>query len=246
MQPPAPDFGHIAARYDELRPVDELWQQLFETLVREGGLVARRVLEVGCGTGALAGALAERGARVWGIDAEPEMLAVARQRVPAGVGLKEGRAEALPFKDGWFDRVVMRLSLHLFDRPAAITEARRVLGRDGRLVVATFDSSHFDGFWLNGIYPRIAEIDRTRFPTLAQIEADAAAAGFSAVRATRLSQRRPLARAAALERIRGRYISTLQLLDPADYAEGLARAERELPDEIDVRLEWLIVVAEAG
>ena len=245
MQPPTPDFGRIAARYDELRPVDELWQELFETLVREGGLVARRVLEVGCGTGALAAALAERGARVWGLDAEPEMLAVARQRAPAGVGLKEGRAEALPFKDGWFDRVVMRLSLHLFDRPAAIAEARRVLGPGGRLAIATFDPAHFDAFWLNAIYPRIAEIDRGRFPTLAQIEADAAAAGFSAVHATRLSQRRPLARAAALERIRGRYISTLQLLEPDDYAEGLARAERELPDEIEVRLEWLIVVAEA-
>ena len=245
MQPPAPDFGRAAARYDELRPVDELWQEVFETLVREGGLVARRVLEVGCGTGALAAALAERGARVWGIDAEPEMLAVARQRVPAGVGLKEGRAEALPFKDGWFDRVVMRLSLHLFDRPAAIAEARRVLGPDGRLAIATFDPAHFDGFWLNAIYPRIAEIDRARFPTLAQIEADAAAAGFSAVRATQLSQRRPLARAVALERIRGRYISTLQLLDPAEYADGLARAERELPDEIEVQLEWLVVIAEA-
>ena len=245
MQPPAPDFGRIAARYDELRPVDELWQEVFETMVREGGLVARRVLEVGCGTGTLVAALAERGARVWGIDAEPEMLEIARQRVPAGVGLKQGRAEALPFKDGWFDRVVMRVSLHLFDRPAAIAEARRVLGPDGRLAIATFAPEHFDGFWLNAVYPRIAEIDHARFPTLAQIEADAAAAGFSAVHATRLSQRRPLARAVALERIRSRYISTLQLLDPEEYAEGLVRAERELPDEIEVRLEWLIVVAEA-
>ena len=244
MRPPAPDFGHIAARYDELRPVDDLWQEVFETLVREGGLVARRVLEVGCGTGALTVALAQRGARVWGLDAEPEMLAVARQRAPAGVGLKEGRAEALPFKDGWFDRVVMRLSLHLFDRPAAIDEARRVLGPDGRLAIATFDPAHFDGFWLNAIYPRIAEIDGARFPTLVQIEADAAVAGFSGVHATRLSQRLPLARAAALERIRGRYISTLQLLDPEEYTEGLARAERELPEEIEVRLEWLIAVAE--
>ncbi len=246
MQPPAPDFGLVAGRYDELRPVDEQWQELFELLVREGGLVARRVLDIGCGTGALAAALAAKGARVWGVDAEPAMLEVARARVTTGVGLKEARAEALPFKDGWFDRAVMRLSLHLFDGPAAIAEARRVLGTEGRLAIATFDPVHFTGFWLNAIYPRIAEIDGARFPTLAQIEAAAAAAGFSAVRASRLSQRRPLARAAALERIRGRYISTLQLLDPQEYAEGLARAERELPERIEVRLEWLIVVAEAG
>lgn len=243
MAQPAPDFGPIADRYDELRPADALWQELFEVLVREGGLVARRVLDVGCGTGVLAAALAERGARVWGVDTEPGMLAVARERIPRGVGLKEGRAEALPFKDGWFDRVVMRLSLHLFERTAAVAEARRVLGPEGRLAVATFDPAHFDTFWLNDFFPRLADIDRARFPTLAQLVADAAAAGFATVRATRVSQQRLLAREDALARIQGCYISTLQLLDPAELAEGTARAAAELPEQIDVRLEWLVVVA---
>ena len=245
MATPAPDFGRLAGRYDELRPVDEQWHELFELLVREGGLVARRVLEVGCGTGALAAALAAKGARVWGVDAEPAMLEVARARIPAGVGLKEARAEALPFKDGWFDRVVMRLVLHLLDRPAALAEARRVLGPEGRLAVATFDPVHFDGFWLNGLFPSLADIDRARFPTSAQLEAECAAAGFTAARVVRLSQRRALPREAALARIRGSYISTLQLLEPGELAEGIARAERELPGEVDVRVEWLIVVAEA-
>jgi ubiquinone/menaquinone biosynthesis C-methylase UbiE len=244
VSPPTPDFCEIAERYDELRPADEGWQEVFDALVREGGLVARRVLDVGCGTGVLAAALAARGARVWALDAEPAMLAVARERIPSGVGLKEGRAEALPFKDGWFDRVVMRLSLHLFDRRAALVEARRVLGPDGRLAIATFDPAHFDVLWLNDIYPRLAEIDRTRFPTLAQLEEEGVAAGFAAVRGSRLSQRRSIGRAEALERIRGRYNSTLQLLEPEEFAEGLARAERELPERIDIRLEWLIAIAE--
>lgn len=243
MTTPAPDFGLVAGRYDELRPVDEQWEELFELLVREGGLVARRVLDIGCGTGALSAALAARGARVWGIDAEPAMLDVARVRIPAGVGLKEARAEALPFKDGWFDRAVMRLVIHLVDRPVALAEARRVLGREGRLVIATFDPVHFDRLWLNPFFPRVAEIDRVRCPTLAQLEPEALAAGFSAVRATRLSQVRSFPRADALERIRGRFISTLQLLDPDELADGLARAERELPERVESRLEWLVVVA---
>ena len=55
------------------------------------------------------------------------MLEVARGRVPEGVGLKQGVAEALPFKDGWFERSVTQLSLHLWDRPRAFAElqARR-------------------------------------------------------------------------------------------------------------------------
>src|SRR5438093_10529475 len=107
-----PDFGPLAATYDELRPTDENWHRLLDALVREGDLQARRVLDVGCGTGRLAAALAARGARVWGVDASPEMLAVARERVPRGVGLKLGSAEALPFADGWFERAVLRVVVH--------------------------------------------------------------------------------------------------------------------------------------
>src|SRR5213596_169632 len=110
----ASDFGALAPRYDELRHAEpEVRSEVFALLVRAGDLRGRRVLDVGCGTGTLATWLAEHAAaRVWGVDVSPEMLAVAREKVPAGVGLKEGRAEELPFKDGWFERAVMMLVLH--------------------------------------------------------------------------------------------------------------------------------------
>jgi SAM-dependent methyltransferase len=47
----------------------------------------------------------------------------------------------------------------------------------------------------------------------------------------------------ALERIRGRYASTFDLLSDTEYREGLARAERELPDPVEYVLEAVIVVA---
>jgi hypothetical protein len=56
-------------------------------------------------------------------------------------------------------------------------------------------------------------------------------------------QRGTLTREEALERIRGRYISTLRLLDNETVAAGLERAERELPATIETSLEWAVVSA---
>ncbi len=52
-----------------------------------------------------------------------------------------------------------------------------------------------------------------------------------------------MTRERALERLRGRYISTLYLVDDVELAAGLAQAERELPSEIEIELHWAVVSA---
>jgi ubiquinone/menaquinone biosynthesis C-methylase UbiE len=244
VRPPTPDFGPLAAGYDRFRPTDDNWWELFEVLVDEGDLVGRRVLDVGCGTGRLAAAIAERGARVWGVDPSEQMLRQARANASGKAAFKEGRAEALPFKDGWFDRAVLRLVVHLVDRPRALREVARVLGPGGRIVIATFAPSSLEDFWVARVFPEVVEIDRRRFPDQNELADELCAAGFANIRFRRLAQNGRLARAEALERIRGRYISTLQLLSEQALAEGLARAERELPNIVEDEREWLVVVAD--
>jgi len=212
--------------------------------VREGDLRGTRVLDVGCGTGSLAVVLAEQYAcKVWGVDASPEMLEVARAKVPEGVGLKLGRAEELPFKDGWFERVAATLAVHLWDRPRAFGEIARVLAPGGRFALASFNPAHFTGYYLNSYFPSILEIDTARFAPAEVLVAELVEAGFEDTRTASLTQQFSIGREAALARIRGRHISTFQLIPDEEYEEGAARAERELPNRVDFTQHWLVVSA---
>jgi ubiquinone/menaquinone biosynthesis C-methylase UbiE len=95
----------------------------------EGILNSGSILDIGSGSGLFAEEFARRGLAVTGLDANPEMLPVARQFVPAA-NFQEGVAEALPFENGSFDLVFMGLLLHETDDiSAALAEAHRVTSR---------------------------------------------------------------------------------------------------------------------
>jgi ubiquinone/menaquinone biosynthesis C-methylase UbiE len=234
-------FDRCAARYEQLRPVDGNWWQTFEAIVRAGELRGKRMLEVGCGTGRLAEALEEReAARVWAVDASSEMVARAKL---LGVNARIARAEALPFKRGWFDAVVMRMVAHLVDRPRAFAEAVRVLAPRGVLVIATEDPASFDNVWFAPFFPSVPALERTRFPDEGSLRSELAAAGLGAVSVERLVQQRTLTREQALDIIGSKAYSTFELLPQTEYETGLARAQAELPDELGYRFFWLIVSA---
>jgi ubiquinone/menaquinone biosynthesis C-methylase UbiE len=91
------------------------------------------VLDVGCGTGLSTRAIAKVADRVIGIDSSPEMLAQATGG--AGIVYQQARAESLPFADRSFDLVNVGLAFHWFAPDAFLSEARRVLGDEGWLVI---------------------------------------------------------------------------------------------------------------
>lgn len=202
------------------------------------------MLDVGCGTGTLAAWLTEHAsAKVWGVDPSIEMLDVARAKVPDGVGLKLGHAEELPFKDAWFERAVATLVVHHLDRPRGFAEIRRVLAAGGRFASATFDPTFLPEYYLNRYFPSFLEIDAARFASAGALSAELREAGFVTVRAATLKQQVTISREAALERIRGRHISTFQLISDEEYEAGVARAERELPESVDYSYHWLVISA---
>ncbi|TCJ14984.1 class I SAM-dependent methyltransferase [Parasulfuritortus cantonensis] len=98
------------------------------------------VLDLGCGAGHAAFALAAGGARVTAYDLTEAMLAVveaeAGRRGLAGLATRQGPAERLPFPAAAFDLVVSRYSAHHWaDVAGALAEAARVLKPGGSLIM---------------------------------------------------------------------------------------------------------------
>jgi SAM-dependent methyltransferase len=91
-----------------------------------------RALDLGCGTGELALALAQRGLEVTGVDLDEHKLAVARAAVGERAELRLGDARALPFEDDSFAVATASMLLHGIDheaRRAVVGEALRVAER---------------------------------------------------------------------------------------------------------------------
>jgi SAM-dependent methyltransferase len=154
----AAQFGRTAQSYlvsavhsqgADLERLAALAQSLGNTLTQAGGigrpmsqagsLGCPLALDLGCGAGHAAFALARGGAAVTAYDLSAEMLdVVAAEAARRGHAIRtaQGPAERLPFADASFNLVATRFSAHHWgDVPGALREARRVLRPDGTLAV---------------------------------------------------------------------------------------------------------------
>jgi ubiquinone/menaquinone biosynthesis C-methylase UbiE len=151
---------------------DDLVARARRLLAPLGG--AERALDVGCGTGALAYALAPLVGEVVGVDASEELLEAAREHAPPGCTFVLGDAEALPFPYGDFDLVGCLRVLHHVRRPElVVAEIARVTRPGGRILLAD---------QLGDVDPmRSLELDRferARDPTHTRLLPDADIRGY--------------------------------------------------------------------
>lgn len=96
---------------------------------------AVRLLDVGGGTGAVTERYASGCGEITILEPDPRKVAVGRRHRPA-IRFEEGRGEAIPFRDGTFDRVVAVVAFHhMEDQTKVLEEMHRVLRPDGRLAI---------------------------------------------------------------------------------------------------------------
>jgi ubiquinone/menaquinone biosynthesis C-methylase UbiE len=217
---------------------------VLEELARRHELGGARVLDLGCGPGRAAEALADRyGAVVTGLDASPEMLAAAREVAPS-VTFVQGFAEDLPFADRSFDLVVSNFVVHLLDRTAAFAEIYRVLRTGGIYWIKTEDPETIRNYWAAPLFPSLVGFETARFPGESRLRDELVAAGFRDVQIERHYLERVFSRDEAIEKLVSGAYSTLRLLPPDELAEGIRRAPELLSDPVRHELVFLIVEAE--
>ena len=96
----------------------------------------QRVVDVGCGPGALTAELVARGAEISAVDPSPPFVEAARTRHP-DVDVREASAEELPFGDDEFDAALAQLVVHFMADPLRGIEEMSRVTREGGVVVAS-------------------------------------------------------------------------------------------------------------
>ena len=220
------DYAKLAADYDAVRGSEALDREYwFAGLASLGSLrTGDRILDLGAGTGRFSRFAAEVGSVV-AADVSLDMLSHAREK--GSFPRVRADAHSLPFRRDAFDVTLLVMVLHqLPDVARALREVARVARR---VAIATSDMRGRTLGILDEAFPSLLAIDRARFPRIEAIVRDLQAAGFSGVRVEGRPYRRQLTVPEELDRVRRKYISTLDLLPPGEFERGLAFLEREVP-----------------
>jgi demethylmenaquinone methyltransferase/2-methoxy-6-polyprenyl-1,4-benzoquinol methylase len=132
-------LGPTYDRYGRLLSLgqDPRWRRFLVSRIEAGP--GDRVLDVATGTGLVAAELIrQKGCKVVGLDQSPDMLAVARGRLP-DAELVEASAESLPFADASFDALTFTYLLRYVDEPAeTLAELARVVRPGGTIAGLEF------------------------------------------------------------------------------------------------------------
>ncbi len=164
-------YGRAAKNYDKFWDF-YIVPSYSKTLTRVDLQKGSKILDLGCGTGALLKILEDRfpSSELTGIDLTEEMLAVAKQKLSDNVELLLGSATNLPFDSKSFDWVIMSNVIgHLSDKKTALKEAHRVLKNPGKIVITDW-TRDFQTMNLAHFYTKLINYSQYRSLRTAELE----------------------------------------------------------------------------
>ncbi|MGH9579058.1 MAG: bifunctional 2-polyprenyl-6-hydroxyphenol methylase/3-demethylubiquinol 3-O-methyltransferase UbiG, partial [Terriglobales bacterium] len=141
-------FSALAHRWwdpaSEFRPLHEINPLRLGWIAERAPLAGRAVLDVGCGGGILAEAMAQRGAAVTGIDLGDKALRIAQlHMLESGVQVRYESASAESFAEahaGQFDLLTcMELLEHVPEPPSTVAACARLVKSGGRVIFSTIN-----------------------------------------------------------------------------------------------------------
>jgi SAM-dependent methyltransferase len=214
-------FGAAAQLYEQVRPGYPA--EVVDLLVEPG---ARRVVDLGAGTGKLTRVLLERGLDVVAVEPSSGMRAEFARVLP-GVPVLAGRGEALPLDAGSVDAVVAGQAWHWVDPARAVPEVARVLAPGGSLGLVWNLRSTAER-WVEEL-DRV--LGRTRAPGEGDPEDPVVGLPFGPLEHHELAWRSEIGREEVVELVASR--SYALVLDPPERDRLLAAVRRLLEEHPD-------------
>lgn len=154
--------NRIASLYESVFNQLYLYRKSREaTMFRISGLIKdnrAKILDVGCGTGEVLQGLSTLGYKhLYGVDISEEMVKIARKKSP-NAKICRASAHSLPYNDSSFDAVLFVSVFHHFpEQLDALSEAKRILKKDGLLYLCEPTDDWFFSNWVDKVwYVRIA------------------------------------------------------------------------------------------
>lgn len=226
------DYDRIAPDYDRRYDMAGSGGRIEALLLLADTLKARRILEVGCGTGYWLEQLRKSGTELYGLDPSMGMMQRAKAR-KTSMHLSRGLAGSLPFREHAFDLLFCIQAIHHFSRPRTfVKQAYRVLRCGGALAIIGSDPRHADDRWyIYDYFEGTLETDLKRKPSWQTLSAWLEEAGFEGIELTiveQISDPKHGRDVLGDPFLRKKGCSQLALLSVEAYAAGLARLEADL------------------
>ena len=157
------EYNWMAKGYDAFMTIFPLWKKWIKKVIPH--IQGNKILEVSFGSGFLMKQYASEKYEIYGIDYNEKMIEITQKkmnRIKINAHLSKGNVENLPYPNNTFDTVINTMAFTGYpDGDKAMSELKRVLKSNGKLLVVDFDypkNRNILGYWIVKLWEKFGDI----------------------------------------------------------------------------------------